>query len=134
MISWHLKKKNDFKHFFKKTSRKHDMISKLRDSISPEKGFVYIVYRLYVTWWFNQFDQITILQPWDSTTRGIGSTLKLPIVETNELNGGKNNEERNLWSDLNDAESKWTNSQTALTETIWLDTIFEIKSVGVKIL
>ena len=49
--------------FFKKTSRKHDMISKLRDSISPEKGFVYIVYRLYVTWWFNQFDQITILQP-----------------------------------------------------------------------
>ena len=107
------------------------MISKLRDSISPEKGFVYIVYRLYVTWWFNQFDQVTILQPWDSTTRGIGSTLKLPIAETNELNGGKNNEERNLWSDLNDAESKWTNSQTVLTETIWLDTIFEIKSVGV---
>lgn len=28
--------------------------------------------------------------------RGIGSILKLLIVEINELNGGKNNKERNL--------------------------------------
>lgn len=41
--------------------------------------------------------------------RGIGSILKLLIVEIKELNGGKNNEERNLWSDLNDVESKWMN-------------------------